>query len=111
MDKISALREEFEKKLSQIVNLPDLDKVRVDYLGKKGSVTALLKGMKELSNEEKKSFGAEVNKLKKTGEAGGSAGDLTVNVYGSNNMSVTELAAAVERRIIQVQKRRNAAWV
>ena len=64
MDKISALREEFEKKLSQIVNLPDLDKVRVDYLGKKGSVTALLKGMKELSNEEKKSFGAEVNKLK-----------------------------------------------
>ena len=54
---------------------------------------------------------AEVNKLKKTGEAGGSAGDLTVNVYGSNNMDVNQLAAAVERRIIQVQKRRSAAWV
>ena len=64
MDKISQLREEFEKKLAKIADLPALDKVRVDYLGKKGSITALLKGMKDLSNEEKKSFGADINKLK-----------------------------------------------
>ena len=64
MDKISALREKFEQCLAQTVDLTALDKVRVDFLGKKGSVTALLKGMKDLTNEEKKSFGAEVNKLK-----------------------------------------------
>ena len=64
MDKISALREELEKKLAETCDLISIDKVRVDFLGKKGSVTALLKGMKDLSNEEKKSFGAEVNKLK-----------------------------------------------
>ncbi len=64
MDKISALREELQQKLSQTSDLTLLDKVRVEYLGKKGSITALLKNMKELSNEEKKSFGAEVNKLK-----------------------------------------------
>ena len=64
MDKISELRAEFEKKLTQIADLVDLDKLRVDYLGKKGSITALLKNMKALSNEEKKTFGAEVNKLK-----------------------------------------------
>ena len=64
MDKISALRQEFEQKLAQIADLTALDKVRVDYLGKKGSITALLKGMKDLTNEEKKTFGAEVNKLK-----------------------------------------------
>ena len=64
MDKISALREKFEQCLAQTVDLTALDKVRVDFLGKKGSVTALLKGMKDLSHEEKKSFGAEVNKLK-----------------------------------------------
>ena len=64
MDNFSALREEFEQKLGQIVDLTALDKVRVDYLGKKGSITALLKGMKDLNNEEKKAFGAEVNKLK-----------------------------------------------
>lgn len=64
MDKISELRAEFEKKLTQIADLVDLDKLRVDYLGKKGSITALLKNMKALSNEEKKTFGAEVNRLK-----------------------------------------------
>ena len=53
---------------------------------------------------------AEVNKLKKN-ETTVNGGALTVNVYGSNNMSVTELAAAVERRIINTQKRRTAAWV
>ena len=52
---------------------------------------------------------AEVNKMKKN-ETVSVGGDLTVNVYGSNNMSVEELAAAVERRIINVQKRRTQAW-
>ena len=37
-------------------------------------------------------------------------GSITVNVYGSDNMSVTELAEAVEQRIIQLQKRRREAW-
>lgn len=37
-------------------------------------------------------------------------GGITVNVYGSDNMSVTELAAAVEQRLIQMQKRRANAW-
>lgn len=54
MDKISELRAEFEQKLTQIADLVDLDKLRVDYLGKKGSITALLKNMKALSNEEKR---------------------------------------------------------
>ena len=64
MDKISELREEFEQRLANAADLISLDKIRVDFLGKKGRITALLKGMKSLSNEEKKTFGAEVNKLK-----------------------------------------------
>ena len=64
MDKIAVLKEEITKKLSETADLIDLDKIRVAYLGKKGSITALLKGMKDLSPEERKSFGAEVNKLK-----------------------------------------------
>ena len=35
---------------------------------------------------------------------------VVVNVYGSDNMSVDDLAAAVERRIITLQKRRTQAW-
>ena len=37
-------------------------------------------------------------------------GAIVVNVYGSDNMSVNELAAAVEQRLIQMQKRRTMAW-
>lgn len=40
--------------------------------------------------------------------AGGGA--IVVNVYGSDNMSVNELAEAVEQKIIQMQKRRTQAW-
>ena len=35
---------------------------------------------------------------------------IVVNVYGSDNMSVSELAAEVERRIIEAEKRRRLAW-
>ncbi|MCH5314873.1 MAG: phenylalanine--tRNA ligase subunit alpha [Eubacterium sp.] len=64
--KIISLRDKFEAELQKIENLADLEGIRVAYLGKKGSVTDLLKGMKELSNEEKKTFGQKVNELKGT---------------------------------------------
>lgn len=59
-----ALKQQIKEKLAVTGNLADLDKIRVEFLGKKGSITALLKNMKNLSNDEKKTFGAEVNKLK-----------------------------------------------
>ncbi len=65
-NRIEVLKEEIRQKLEDTKELANLDKIRVDYLGKKGSITALLKNMRELSNEDKKTFGAEVNKLKAT---------------------------------------------
>ena len=63
-EKILKLKEEIEKKLSSASEPDDIEKVRVSYLGKKGSITALLKGMKDLAADQKKAFGADVNKLK-----------------------------------------------
>ena len=63
-DKILRLKEEIEKELSGTSDLSSLDQLRVSYLGKKGSITSLLKGMKELAADQKKAFGADVNKLK-----------------------------------------------
>ena len=40
----------------------------------------------------------------------GGGGQIIMNVYGSDGMSVTELANAVERKLIQMQKRRTEAW-
>ena len=62
--KIKSLREAFEHELNDIKDLSELESIRVSYLGKKGSITDLLKGMKELSAEDKKAFGQKVNELK-----------------------------------------------
>ena len=63
-ERIVSLKAQFEADLSKIENVADLEGIRVAYLGKKGSITDLLKGMKDLSNEEKKAFGQDVNILK-----------------------------------------------
>lgn len=40
----------------------------------------------------------------------GGGDDITINVYASQGMDVKELAAEVERRLIESQKRRRLAW-
>ena len=62
--KIALLKEEFSAELMKAENTADLEAIRVKYLGKKGSVTDLLKEMRDLSVEEKKAFGQKVNELK-----------------------------------------------
>lgn len=62
--RIIDLKNELEQKLQNVENLLELDSIRVGYLGKKGSITGLMKNMKELSNEAKKEFGKQVNELK-----------------------------------------------
>ncbi len=41
-----------------------LEKLRVHYLGKKGELTSILRGLKDLSREEKREVGGQANKLK-----------------------------------------------
>ncbi len=63
-DKLNAVKAELEKELAAAEDAATLENIRVAYLGKKGSITELLKGMKDLSVEEKKDFGGKVNILK-----------------------------------------------
>jgi len=61
---IIELQQRLDAAVAQAGSLAELDALRVEYLGKKGFVTALLKNMGKLSPEEKKTFGQEVNALK-----------------------------------------------
>ena len=63
-EKTLKLLQDFKDALAKIETNDDLEKIRVEYIGKKGYVTELMKEMKNLSNEEKKTFGQEVNVLK-----------------------------------------------
>ena len=53
-----------EEKLNKVSSFEELDNLRLEYVGKKGIITNLYSKMKELSNEEKKSFGQKINELK-----------------------------------------------
>lgn len=66
MDKILQVKEEGLKAIDSCQSLEELNKVRIDYLAKKGHVQALMSLMKDLSGEEKPKFGQEVNICKKT---------------------------------------------
>ena len=64
MNKIEELRQEAIAKISSAENLNVLNDLRVTFMGKKGPVQGLMKGMKDLSKEEKPIFGQKVNQLK-----------------------------------------------
>jgi len=65
---LQELRSQFLEQVRQAKNLNDLQKVENDYLGRKGSITLLLKGIKDLSVEDKKIVGKMANELKKESE-------------------------------------------
>ena len=58
------VKQAFLDALVKVETMEELEKIRVEYIGKKGFVTELLKEMKNIPNEEKKAFGQEVNILK-----------------------------------------------
>jgi phenylalanyl-tRNA synthetase alpha chain len=65
LDKIEALREEALEALGAASSLEDLDRWRVEYLGRKGgAVTQLLRGIGRLSVEERPVAGKAGNELK-----------------------------------------------
>lgn len=59
--KIDVLKEEALAKIKASENLDSLNQVRVAYLGKKGPLTEVLRGMKDLSAEERPKIGALAN--------------------------------------------------
>lgn len=58
------LKEEALKALEKAKNTEELYKVQVEFLGRSGKLTEILKGLKDLSDIEKKTFGALSNSVK-----------------------------------------------
>ncbi len=63
-EKINALLEEARAAIAGAEDLKALESLRVKYLGKKGEVTSLLKGMKDVPKEERPAVGKLVNDLR-----------------------------------------------
>lgn len=61
---LEALRDETLTKIQQVDDLNALNQIRVETLGKKGPITEVLRGMKDLSAEERPVVGSFANEIR-----------------------------------------------
>ncbi len=66
---VTELKSQGLAEIASATDLKTLDAVRVKYLGKKGEITNLLKTLKDLTPDEKREFGQQVNLAKSTLES------------------------------------------
>ncbi|MBL4817734.1 MAG: phenylalanine--tRNA ligase subunit alpha [Deltaproteobacteria bacterium] len=66
---LESIRSEAKLKFSKCKSREELEALRVQFLGKKGSLATMLKGMGALEPEKRKKLGAEVNSAKSEVEA------------------------------------------
>ena len=64
MSDLAAIQQTALDAVTVATDVAALDTVRVQYLGKKGKLTGLLKSLGKLSSEERPAAGAEINKVK-----------------------------------------------
>ena len=64
MENLNALAQEAKDAIAAAGDNATLEQLRVDFLGKKGQITALLKGLGKLSAEERPKAGAQINVIK-----------------------------------------------
>ncbi len=65
LEKTTTLKQEFLQKVSSAKTSVDAENLRVEFLGKKGSVSNLMSELKNVPNEQKKEAGQIINDLKK----------------------------------------------
>ncbi len=68
-EKLQLIKEEALKQIEACESLEILNDIRIQYLGKKGELTAVLKGMKDVSAEERPKVGQMVNETREAIES------------------------------------------
>ena len=63
-EKLAALLKEAKAEVGNAAELKEIETLRVKYLGKKGEVTSVLKGMKDLTPEQRPVLGKKANEVR-----------------------------------------------
>ncbi len=64
LEQLEKIRQEFAEKINEADNVAEVEKLRVAYMGKKGALTAVLRGMGSLSPEERPKIGQKANEIR-----------------------------------------------
>ena len=62
--RLEQLREENQKRIKETTDLDALNQIRVNLLGKKSPITEVLRGLKNLDQDERPKVGAFANQIK-----------------------------------------------
>ncbi len=88
--KLEEIRAAAHEALADAVNLDSLEQLRIKYLGKKGEITSVLKGMGKLAAEERPVIGALANEVR-------------AQVEGMIETKKAEIAAKVEEAKLKAE--------
>lgn len=101
-EKLQAIQEKVMAEVQNVADLKKLDEIRVAILGKKGDLTAVLRGMKDLTEEERPHVGKLANEVREKIEAVLEQAKETLSQkaresqLGSENIDVTMPAKRVK---------------
>ena len=64
-ESLETLRDEVLDRLSHCASEPEIDLLRVEYLGRKGKLTLIFRGLREIPPEERPQVGDQLNRLRR----------------------------------------------
>jgi len=94
MKNIQLLEDEAIKATKESLDIRSLEQVKVSYLGKKGSLTSLLRGLGELTSKERPLAGASINAAKKR--------IIDEIEYRQNEIILSEINSRLEKETLDV---------
>lgn len=68
-EKILQVEQDFIRQTSLIETTQQLEALKVEFLGKKGKITELLQGLRDVPSELRREVGAKINQLKQSAES------------------------------------------
>ncbi|UXR70237.1 MULTISPECIES: phenylalanine--tRNA ligase subunit alpha [unclassified Staphylococcus] len=89
-DEMTTIKQDALEAVEQAQDAQALQAVKVQYLGKKGLVTGLMKHMKDLPKEEKPAYGQKVNEVRQAIEAAIETRQVTLNEAALNEQLAQE---------------------
>ncbi len=89
---METIKQRLDEELAKASTVDEVESLRVAYLGKKGYITDLMKNLKDLSGEEKKTFGQKVNVLKTEADA-----QITARIEELKKLKIQQMIEATEQ--------------
>ena len=99
VDTLSDIKRRVGEELKELDGSAALENLRVRVLGKKGELTALLKGMGQLSPEERPKVGAQINEVRQwlAERMAGLGAVEAMNLDGGNTTSLVFMGERLNR--------------